>query len=32
MYRYYKRVSGIGSCNYIFFLRSKELHNENITT
>ena len=31
MYRYFKRVSGVGSGNYIYFWKSKELSDENIT-
>ena len=31
MYRYFKRVSGVGSGNYIYFWKSKGLSDENIT-
>ena len=31
MYRYFKRVIGVGSGNYIYFGKSKELSDENIT-
>ena len=32
MYRYFKRVSGTGSGNHIYFWKSKELSDERITT
>ena len=25
MYRYFKRIAGVGSCNYIYFWKSKGL-------
>ena len=31
MYRYFKRVVGVGNGNYIYFLKSKGLSDENIT-
>ena len=31
MYRYFKRVSGVGSGNYIYFWKYKGLSDENIT-
>ena len=31
MYRYFKRVSGVVSCNYIYIGSSKGLSDENIT-
>ena len=31
MYRYFKRFSGIGTGNHIYFWKSKRLSNENIT-
>ena len=31
MYRYFKSVIGIGTCNYIYFWKSKGLSDENIT-
>ena len=31
MYRYFKRVVGVGTDNYIYFWKSKGLSNENIT-
>ena len=31
IYQYFKRVSGVGSGNYIYFWKSKELSDENIT-
>ena len=31
MYRYFNRVSGVGSGNYIYSWKTKGLHNENIT-
>ena len=31
MYRYFKRVSGVGSGNYIYFWNSKGLSDKNIT-
>ena len=31
MYRYFKRVSGVGTGNYIHFWKSKGLSDENIT-
>ena len=31
MYRYFKRVAGVGTGNYIYFWKSKGLSNENIT-
>ena len=31
MYRYFKRVAGVGSGNYIYFWKSKGLSDENIT-
>ena len=31
MYQYFERVIGVGSCNYIYFQKSKVLSNENIT-
>ena len=32
MYRYFKRVSGVGTGNYIYFWKSKGSSDENITT
>ena len=31
MYRFFKRVSGVGSGNYIYFWKSEGLSDENIT-
>ena len=31
MYRYFKRVAGVGTGNYIYFWKSKGLSDENIT-
>ena len=31
MYRYFKRVAGVGTSNYIHFWKSKGLSDENIT-
>ena len=31
MYRYFKRVAGVGTGNYIYFGKSKGLSDENIT-
>ena len=31
MYRYFKRVNGVGSSNYTYFWKSKGLSDENIT-
>ena len=31
MYRYFKRVSGVGTGNYIYFWESNRLSDENIT-
>ena len=31
MYRYFKRVSGVGSDNYIYFWKSKGSSDENVT-
>ena len=32
MYRYFNKVIGVGTGNYIYFQKSKGLSNENITT
>ena len=32
MYRYFKRINGVGSGNCIYFWKYKGLSNENITT
>ena len=31
MYRYFKRVIGVGTINYIYFWKSKGVSDENIT-
>ena len=31
MYRYFKRVTGVGSGSYIYFVKSKGLSDESIT-
>ena len=30
MYRYFKRIPGVGSCNYIYFWKSKDLSDERL--
>ena len=32
MYRYFKRIAGVGSCNYIYFWKSKGLSDERINS
>ena len=32
MYRYFKRIAGVGSGNYIYFWKSKELSDERINS
>ena len=32
MYRYFKRIAGVGSGNYIYFCKSKGLPDENINS
>ena len=31
MYKYFKRVSGVGTGNFIYFWKSKSFYDENIT-
>ena len=31
MYRYFKRVDGVGAGNYVYFWKSRGLYDENIT-
>ena len=32
MYRYFKRIAGVDSANYIYFWKSKELSDERINS